>query len=85
MNFKTYFFDLDTKERKAFAEKVGTSAGHLRNYSYGYAPLAPKVCVAIEKATQGKVTRQELRDDWASHWPELTKQPRKSRTTQASA
>lgn len=29
-------------------------------------------CVAIERATGGKVTRRELRpDDWAELWPEL--------------
>lgn len=28
-------------------------------------------CLPIERATGGKVTRRELRDDWKSIWPEL--------------
>ena len=36
-------------------------------------------CTAIEKATKGAVTRQELRpDDWQAIWPELV---RKSKQT----
>lgn len=72
MQFKTYFFGLSPQDRKGFAEKVGTSAGHLTNHAYGYTPLAPAVCVLVEKESDGAVTRQELRpDDWAAIWPEL--------------
>ncbi|WP_114973381.1 transcriptional regulator [Rhodoferax ferrireducens] len=79
MHFKNYFFGLARKDRPAFAEKVGTTAGHLTNFCYGYTPLAPAVCVAIEQVTNGEVTRQELRpDDWHLNWPELTKVAEKS-------
>ena len=72
MNLKTYLFDLPTAARSAFAESVGTSAKHLQNVAYGYKPLDPKVCIAIEHATEGKVTRKSLRpDDWALIWPDL--------------
>ena len=38
----------------------------------GDRPLSPIRCVAIEQATAGAVTRQDLRpDDWAAIWPEL--------------
>lgn len=30
-----------------------------------------KMCVQIEEMTEGKVTRKQLRDDWAQIWPEL--------------
>lgn len=30
-----------------------------------------KMCVQIEEMTEGKVTRKQLRDDWAEIWPEL--------------
>lgn len=82
MQFKKYFFAILPKDRAAFAEKVGTTAGHLTNFSYGYTKLAPKVCVAIEKVTNGTVTRKDLcPDDWQLNWPELDKPTRKSRTT----
>ena len=33
---------------------------------------SPELCVQIEQATDGKVTRRDLRpDDWAAIWPEL--------------
>ena len=71
MQFKNYFFGLSTEDRKDFATKVGTSVGHLTNHSYGYVPLAPALCVAIEQTTRKAVTRQELRPDWRLIWPEL--------------
>ena len=38
----------------------------------GERPLSPIRCVAIERATAGQVTRQDLcPDDWAAIWPEL--------------
>ena len=73
MLFKPFFFDLGPEARQTFAEKVGTSVGHLRNFAYGYTPLAPAVCVSVERESLGKVTRQEMRDDWQAIWPELVK------------
>lgn len=37
----------------------------------GSKPVPVKRCVQIERATKGKVTRQELRSDWREVWPEL--------------
>lgn len=72
MLFKNYFFQLDAKARKGLAERVGTSVGHLTNFSYGYTMLNPAVCVAVERDSACQVTRQELRpDDWKEIWPEL--------------
>lgn len=72
MNLKTYLTKLTLKERAVFAESIGTSAGHLTNVSYGYKVLDVKSCVALEQATAGEVTRQELRPaDWQQIWPEL--------------
>ncbi len=35
-------------------------------------PVAADRCVAIERATDGAVTRRDLRpDDWQDIWPEL--------------
>lgn len=72
MDLKTYLSKLTPEGRIAFAESVGTTAGHLTNVSYGYKDLAEKVCVAIEQKTGREVTRQELRpNDWIAIWPEL--------------
>ena len=53
----------------------------LRQWRHGYAGRKPGAayCVAIEKATKGLVTRQELRpDDWEAIWPELRKRKAKA-------
>ena len=72
MKFKTYFFGLPKSERKLFAENVGTSVGHLTNFSYGYTRLAPVTCAAIEKKTSNAITRKDLRpDDFWKIWPDL--------------
>ena len=54
------------------------SDAQLRQWQHRYADRIPSPlnCVAIEKATQGQVTRKDLRpQDWASIWPELAAQP----------
>lgn len=56
----------------AFARALGVSSPTVSQWVSGGRPIPPKRCVAIEQATGGKVTRQELRPhDWADHWPEL--------------
>lgn len=38
----------------------------------GGRPVPPKQCVRIERLTDGRVTRRDLRpDDWRDIWPEL--------------
>lgn len=46
----------------------------IRQWQHGYADRRPEpaTCVAIERATGGKVTRADLRPkDWHLIWPEL--------------
>lgn len=72
MQLKPFLAPMSRAERLTFAKNVGTSAGHLANASYGYAPLNPAICVAIERESDRIVTRQELRPkDWRAIWPEL--------------
>lgn len=72
MDLKTYLKSLpDDAARRAFAERVGSTIGHLRNVGYGYKPCATDLAVRIERDTAGAVRRPELRTDWADHWPEL--------------
>lgn len=54
------------------------SDAQLRQWQHHYADRSPSPlnCVAIEKATEGQVTRKDLRPhDWASIWPELAAPP----------
>lgn len=67
------------------AAAIGVSQPVVSNWrARGTTPDAAH-CVAIERATNGAVTRQSLRpDDWQAIWPELAK-PRKPKTTTAAA
>lgn len=76
MSLKSYLSKMPPIERGEFAKRCGTTKGHLQNVMYGTVPLAPIVCVAIERESAGAVTRKDLRpDDWRKIWPELTKTP----------
>lgn len=61
----------------------------LRQWRHGYGGRRPDPanCVAIETATRGKVSRQDLRpDDWQAIWPELAKsKPRASKPIRGRA
>lgn len=56
-------------------ERIGAlSDAQIRQWQHGYGDRKPSPanCVAIERATEGVVTRQDLRpDDWRDIWPEL--------------
>jgi DNA-binding transcriptional regulator YdaS (Cro superfamily) len=59
-------------EREAFAFKCGTTVGYLRKACSVRQALGPVICLAIERTTNGAVTRRDLRpDDCASIWPDL--------------
>jgi DNA-binding transcriptional regulator YdaS (Cro superfamily) len=56
----------------ALANSIGVSPVLISQWSTG--PRVPPIerCVPIERATNGAVTRQDLRpDDWQAIWPEL--------------
>lgn len=56
----------------AIANLVGESPSFVNQWVNGKRPVPAKACVAIEQATNGQVTRQEIRpDDWHLIWPEL--------------
>jgi len=58
---------------KKLAEELGISLSHLSQYAAG-AMASPERCVDIERATNGLVSRQDLRPkDWHRIWPELKK------------
>lgn len=62
---------MPTSDRKALAERCGTTEAHMRNVAYGK-PCSPELAAAIERETSGQVTRPEMRPaDWHKIWPEL--------------
>lgn len=77
---------LRTREAQAaFAARVGSTIGHIRNVAYGYKPCATDLAVAIEADTKGAVQRRFLRPhDYWRHWPDL-KPPRATRKTKETA
>lgn len=66
----------------ALAAKVGVKQQHVWNWLNRGGEVPAEHCPAIEQATDGQVTRQELRpNDWQRIWPELAtkrKQPAKA-------
>ena len=67
-----YLNSIPIGKRDAFASKCGTSVGYLRKVCSTKQRIGPELCVAIERATNGAVTRRDLRpDDWQDIWPEL--------------
>lgn len=48
---------------------LGVTAQAISNWKERGVPI--ERCVPIELATNGEVTRRDLRDDWQAIWPEL--------------
>lgn len=75
MNLAEYFSSPGAISVRELRERIGVkSDAQIRQWQHGYAERrpSPAYCVAIEQATGGAVTRQELRpSDWADIWPEL--------------
>jgi DNA-binding transcriptional regulator YdaS (Cro superfamily) len=63
MELKIYLESMTLVEREAFAVKCGSSAGHLRNVSYGYRTCAESLAIAIERESKRKVRCETLRPD----------------------
>jgi len=54
------------------AALLGLSPSYLSQMATGYRAVSPARCAAIERATNGQVTRKDLRPgDWHLIWPEL--------------
>lgn len=69
---RIYLNTLSLSEQRTFADTCGTTIGYLRKALSKNHELGPALCVLIEKASDGKVTRKDLHPtDWESIWPEL--------------
>lgn len=67
-----YLNSLSKEDRLAFATACGTSEGYMRKAASCGQLLGIAVCVAVERESNGQVTRQDLRPaDWRANWPEL--------------
>ncbi|MCL2310786.1 MAG: Cro/CI family transcriptional regulator [Proteobacteria bacterium] len=54
------------------ATLLGVAPPTVNQWIKGLRPVPITFCVAIERVTEGVVTRRELRsDDWRLIWPEL--------------
>jgi hypothetical protein len=75
MDLKTFLKSLpDDEARAAFALRCESTLGHVRNVSYGLRPCSTELAVAIERESDGAVTRPELcPESWRARWPELSK------------
>lgn len=72
MNVITQFISEQRLTQSAFARSVGMSQAMLYQITKGLRPVPEKLCVRIERATNGAISRRDLRpDDWADIWPEL--------------
>ncbi|WP_081760435.1 transcriptional regulator [Bordetella petrii] len=75
MNLNSYLNRDDSVSAAALARHVGVSPALLYQWRTGRRPVPVEHCAAVELATDGAVTRQELRpDDWQRIWPELAAQ-----------
>jgi DNA-binding transcriptional regulator YdaS (Cro superfamily) len=75
----------ELRQRMANFGSLIKSDAQIRQWQHQYADRIPSPvnCVAIEHATNGQVTRKDLRPhDWASIWPELASQPHRYESPQ---
>lgn len=63
MTLKDFLQSMSLRHRDRFAERCGTTGGHLRNISYGYKQAAAELAICIERESHGAVTVEELRPD----------------------
>lgn len=70
MDLKTYISSERGNATK-LAEAIDVSMSYLSQMINGTSPISPRRAVQIEEATQGAVTRKDLRADWSLLWPEL--------------
>ena len=72
MKLSDYLREMPVADRAALARACGTTYGHLKNVAFSGKPCGEKLAMALELATDGAVTRRELRPtDWWEIWHEL--------------
>jgi DNA-binding transcriptional regulator YdaS (Cro superfamily) len=75
MNLTTWT-NAERRRSLALAQSIGVTAPVVSDWSTGKKAVPIGRCVAIERATDGAVTRRDLRPhDWQEIWPELAASP----------
>lgn len=73
MNLHNYLEEVENSNR--FAIRIGVPLPSISNWRHKKRPVPIDKALLIEAATNGLVTRKELRpNDWQKFWPELAKQ-----------
>lgn len=63
MKLKEYLASLSADEKRALAERAETEVIYLIQIAGGHSQPSPKLANRIEEASQGAVTRHDLRPD----------------------
>lgn len=74
MNLHEYLIRGGHGSATHLARALGVNPDQVRQWRHAYGDRrpGPENCIAIEAATNGEVTRRDLRpDDWHLIWPEL--------------
>ncbi|MBW8072895.1 MAG: hypothetical protein GJU77_04315 [Ferrovum sp.] len=80
MNLSDYLKNCGHGAVTLLAVQIDSHAPDISNWSKGKRPVPISRCIAIERATEGAVTRRDLRpDDWHMIWPELANQNNRER------
>lgn len=85
MNLKQY---MQAKKGNAtkLAAALGIPLSFLSQMASGDRTVSPERASAMELASDGQITREELRpDDWKLIWPELVKRRRKTAAQPATS
>ncbi|MBI1625202.1 transcriptional regulator [Comamonas suwonensis] len=72
MKLSEYLKTLERGGKSAFARKIGAHASDLSDWCSGDRSIPAHYCPAIERASNGSVSRIDCRpNDWQVYWPEL--------------
>ncbi|MEB8488352.1 YdaS family helix-turn-helix protein [Acidithiobacillus ferriphilus] len=63
MNLKAFIVNLTIAEKRALAEHAGTKLIYLHQIAGGFSAPSARLAIRVERATNGVVTREELRPD----------------------
>lgn len=63
MQFDKWFGAAANSERKRVAKEAGTTVGYLIQLAGGHRQPSPGLSRLLEQATEGKVTKEEMRPD----------------------
>ncbi len=70
MNLHEYLNKIENSNR--FSKRIGVPLPSISNWRHKKRPVPIEKALVIESATNGLVTRKELRpNDWQTLWPEL--------------